>query len=781
MPDRLLDRVVAAVGDRYAVEAELGRGGTGVVYRARDVRLRRLVALKVLPPDLAFRAGIRERFLQEAQTSAKLSHPNIVPIFSVDEVDGLVYFAMALVDGETLGQRLAREPKLPVQVARRILTEVAEALAYAHRHGVVHRDVKPDNVLIDRESGRSMVSDFGIARAVEADQRLTVTGVAVGTPAYMSPEQAMGDRELDGRSDIYSLGVVGYQMLAGELPFHAATAAAMLMKHVGERPRPILERRPDAPPALAAAVETALAKKPEDRWPDAAAFRAALMDASFAAPLAPGAMVAVPVPNGVPPARGDARRAGGPDANAEGARDEASGAPLSWRDARRQWDERRNAERERWRDEQQRLRDQPRNQPRDQQRDRRDEQLDELSAWRDGPRAALARIEERAAARAAERTALRGAAAEQDERWAQSVLERRAESFRRKVFSTFAVLFALAVVNGVTSPQFPWVVFPAFGMLGGLFARWGPLREAGLRFRDVMAGGGAAVVRHRDARPGATPLLVAAGRFRRRAFGAGAALLAAILFATIGSLTGADPFLVFFAIAGVAFVLSLAGALRYGFQVRAAGMTLGDTLSSRWREVVAALDPRPREQRVREAAATLVDGETLAGRHGATVLAAVDDGLTVRETLVKLSPADRALIPDVQPTVTSLVARVAAVAQSLHRLDKDVRPGQLEELDARLVFVRAEPVTSPDRERKLQLLERQRASVSDLLERRASLLAQLESAQLVLQTIKLDLVKLRSAGIGAATGDVSGATQEARALSRDIKYAIEAAAEVRSA
>ncbi|HEX5581908.1 MAG TPA: serine/threonine-protein kinase, partial [Gemmatimonadaceae bacterium] len=272
MADLLQDRVVAAIGDLYDVEGELGRGGTAVVYRATDVRLRRHVALKVLPPDLAFRMEVRERFVREAQTAAQLSHPNIVPIYSVDERDGLVYFVMGLVEGESLAARLRREPRPQFDFVRRVVREVADALAFAHARGVVHRDIKPDNILLDRESGRAVVTDFGIARALEEGARLTVTGIAVGTPAYMSPEQALGERDVDARADIYSLGVVGYQMLAGEPPFRATNTPAMLMKHISEVPVPLHLRRPDVPPPLAAAIERALAKKPDHRWPDAMRF-----------------------------------------------------------------------------------------------------------------------------------------------------------------------------------------------------------------------------------------------------------------------------------------------------------------------------------------------------------------------------------------------------------------------------------------------------------------------------------------------------------------------------
>src|SRR5438309_10781215 len=236
-----------------------------VVYRAMDLRLNRTVAIKVLPPDIAFNSDVKTRFIREAQTAAQLSHPNIVPIYSVDEneTSHLVYFVMSFIDGESLGARLAREGAWPVDRTVRVLRDVADALAYAHSCGVVHRDIKPDNILIDRASGRPMVTDFGIARAAAGETRLTITGVAVGTPAYMSPEQAVGEREVDGRSDLYSLAVVAYHMLVGEPPFKAGNTPAMLVKHVSERPRPIRERRPEVPSYLAVAIDRALAKRPE--------------------------------------------------------------------------------------------------------------------------------------------------------------------------------------------------------------------------------------------------------------------------------------------------------------------------------------------------------------------------------------------------------------------------------------------------------------------------------------------------------------------------------------
>jgi len=277
MTDSLRDRVADALRHQYQIEDEIGRGGMAVVYRARDLRLERLVAIKVLPPELAHDPSLGTRFTREAQTSAQLAHAHIVPIYDVGERDGIAYFVMALVGGGNVAQLLEHQPRRPVDEVRRLLCETADALAYAHLRGVIHRDVKPDNILLDAESGRAMVTDFGIARAIEGGTRLTRTGAALGTPTYMSPEQAVGERDLDGRSDLYSLGVLGYQMLTGRPPFAAGNSMALLLKHVSERPRPIAELRPEAPKAMCEAIERALKKAPEDRWPTAAAFRDALL------------------------------------------------------------------------------------------------------------------------------------------------------------------------------------------------------------------------------------------------------------------------------------------------------------------------------------------------------------------------------------------------------------------------------------------------------------------------------------------------------------------------
>src|SRR5881296_2953963 len=276
----LTARLIQALGKSYTVEGEIGRGGMGVVFNARDERLKREVAVKVLPPELAFREEIRLRFLREAETAARLSHPHIVPIHSVGEgPDGLVYFVMAYVDGESVAAKLKRRGSLPAEESRRIMQETADALGAAHALGIIHRDVKPDNILLEGSRGRVVVTDFGIAKALSSTTgpaTLTATGVAIGTPHYMSPEQAAGDREIDGRSDIYSLGVVSYQMLTGELPFQAPTVPGILMKHITERAPLVTERCNDCPDDLAACVMRSLEKDPEDRWPTADALRRAL-------------------------------------------------------------------------------------------------------------------------------------------------------------------------------------------------------------------------------------------------------------------------------------------------------------------------------------------------------------------------------------------------------------------------------------------------------------------------------------------------------------------------
>jgi serine/threonine-protein kinase len=622
--DSLLDRLIVAVGAQYLVDAEIGRGGMAVVYRATDLRLNRRVAIKLLPPELAFNADVRERFLREAQTSAQLAHPNIVPIYTVDEVDGLVFFVMGLVDGESLAQRLARERRLPVADVRGILAAVADALAYAHAQGVVHRDVKPDNVMLDRRTGRALVTDFGIARAAAADSRLTVTGVAIGTPAYMSPEQALGERELDGRSDLYSLGVIGYQMLAGETPFKAANTPAMLVKHVAETPRQLSSLRPDAPPALANAIMRALAKKPEDRWPDATAFRDAILGARDVAVYRDPAPAPIDPAGRFDPAPRDVPMPAMP----------VWGTRAEWREWKQQ--------RKRWEREQYRH------------------------------ATAVARMQGRRGDEGLERP-----------------IEERIIVFRRKSIGALGTVAMLAAINVTTSPSHPWFLFPAAFIVIGAVSRAGRLWADGV------------------------PL--------------------ARLFSR--------------------------GSLQGGAEQRA----------------LAASHP------AEDPALALAPAEVLAGPHGTAVRRAADDRAAVRETLGRLAPAERDMIPDVGPTVDALAERVGSLAATLHRLDADVGNASLPALDDRLASLRAESGAAPsaEQERRIALLERQRATIGELVARRGILASQLESAGLALQNLRLDLLKLRSSGLESAVSDVMNATQEARALSRDIGYAVDAVREVK--
>ena len=685
MPDELLARLSAAVGSRYDITDEIGRGGMGVVFRARDVRLRRSVAIKLLPPELAFREEVRSRFLREAQTAAQLSHPNVVPIYSVDEVDGLVFFVMALVEGESIGAYIKREGRVALDFARRVLRDVADALTYAHARGIIHRDIKPDNILIDRVTGRTLVSDFGIARAAEGDSRLTATGIAVGTPAYMSPEQATGERVIDGRSDLYSLGVVGYQMLAGELPFSATNTPAMLMKHLNQTPRPIRELRPDIPVGLEHAIQCAMEKKPDQRWPNAATFRDALSNDNVApiataparlepAPVArkepippqsqgPGMHRAVrdvvPLPKPVAPPSAPARGALPPwmPAHPPQPPQPAQGSqpgippwmPNSWNDVRRQW-------KAYDKDQRRMLREQIREQ-----------------------RRALAR----------------GHVPPAFQPGQEQPVEYRIRSFRMHVARIGTSAAILAGINFVTSPFVPWFLVPAAFMSLSVLRRGGSLWAEGIRFRDVFG---------KEARLPAT--------------------------------TGIRPHPGMPALSGPA--------------------------------------PNVAPQR----AASLVPPDVLSGPHGDHVLRAAEDEAAIADAINRLPKTDREMIPDVKPTVESLVERVASLVQSLHRLDHDVTPDTLARLDARIAAAAAES-ESGEREKKLALLRRQRATLDDLLGRRDSLLAQLESASLMLQNIRIDLIALRNAGVQSSMDDVTSATQEARALSRDIGHVLEAAKQVR--
>jgi serine/threonine-protein kinase len=644
----LLARVEQVLAQTFELDREIGRGGMGIVYLARDRRLKRPVAIKVLPPELSFRSDIRSRFLREAETAAQLSHPNIVPIFTVDEREGLVFFVMAYVDGDTLARRLAGNARVPVPEARRLLTEVASALAYAHSRGVIHRDIKPDNILLSSDGGRAMVTDFGIARAISntsgADSRLTATGVAIGTPTYMSPEQCAGDREVDGRSDLYSLGVVAYQMLSGDVPFRGTGTGALLVKHISEKPVPIAEHVPDLPPWLARTVMCLLEKQPADRFPDAGSLVRALEQgeqgttpavSARTRSIAPSFAVGAAVPGVVAaPAMGD--------------------APV--------------------------------------------------------------------------------ASASDQARWsAPSVVK-----FRKR-FAQFGVGIVGCVLWSIIGADTDPLGLALF-LAVWLAWKYAKLWSNGYDWRDVFKHSrdrlffdvaaesidGARALFNKDKRE--------AFRERVRRVNAGEAPSWAV-----------------------------------------AGPSAPPRMSGPVSPAPVAASPIP----VPDQAATLASPEILGGAYGPQVRRAAADRAAVRDLVGRLGAADRAMLPDVVQTVDALAMRIAGLATALHRLDGDLAPDALPELDKRIGVAELD-VSAPDRDRRLALLRRQRATLQDLSDRRAALFSQLESAGIILQNIRFDLLRLRSAGVQSAIDDVATATQEARALSREIAHVLSAAEELKA-
>ena len=282
----LREQLQSGLADRYRLERELGRGGMATVYLAHDLRHKRLVALKVLHPELAHTLG-PERFQREIETAARLQHPHILTVHDSGETAGQLWFTMPFVEGESLRDRLRREHQLPVEAALQIATDTARALQYAHDHGIIHRDIKPENLLLTTD-GSTLVADFGIARVLTAgDDRLTETGISVGTPTYMSPEQSAGDGHLDARTDVYSLGTVLYEMLAGEPPFTGSTAQTVIAKRLsGEIPR-VRHVRPSVPESVEQAVTRALAPVAADRHASAAEFARALQPSPAGATTGP--------------------------------------------------------------------------------------------------------------------------------------------------------------------------------------------------------------------------------------------------------------------------------------------------------------------------------------------------------------------------------------------------------------------------------------------------------------------------------------------------------------
>jgi serine/threonine protein kinase len=597
----LAGRLSEAVGGSYTLEREVGRGGMGVVFQARDERLKRQVAIKVLPPELAFREEVRLRFLREAETAARLTHPHIVPIHSVGEgPDGLVYFVMAFIDGEPLSARLKRRGHLPAEESRRILIETADALGAAHALGIIHRDVKPDNIMLEGSRGRVMVTDFGIAKALSSSTGggLTGTGVAIGTPHYMSPEQAAGDREIDGRSDLYSLGVVGYQMLSGELPFQAPTVPGILIKQITEAAPYIADRVPDLPDDLATCVMRCLEKEPDSRWPTADALRRAL-ESRTAPPYLP-------------------RR------STPGASRRLTGAP------------------------------------------------------------SVAR---------------------------SPVIPRSPTVPRRPARQAKAPV--------ATQPGEPAVVTT----VRNRFVRWaGP--GMGMIVLDLILGGGFGFL---------TVAAVAWGTF---------SILPAYMRMWHAGYSWRD-------------------VLHRPVATDAADVRLG-----------FATPGRPGQL------APPTTGEF--GRQAERVQQARGDHQAIMRVVERLPKSEQKLLPDVSATANALLKRAEELARTLHALSAGVEDGALERLENRLTLLRDQP-DSAERERQIGLMERQQQALTDLLQRRQTIEDQLESCMLAMQTMRFDLLRLKSAGVAAVLGDLTQATQQARALSRDVDHAIEAAGEIREA
>ena len=637
-PDQPLPaRLAAALGDAYTIEGEVGRGGMGVVYRARDERLQRRVAIKVLPPELAFQQDIRERFTREAQTAAKLSHPHIVPIHTVGEGHGLVYFVMGYVDGESVAGRIRRRGKLPVEETRRIMTESADALSAAHGFSIIHRDIKPDNILLEGSRGRVMITDFGIAKALSGSSAATLTGagVAIGTPAFMSPEQAAGEREIDGRSDLYSLGIVTYQMLTGELPFNAPTVAGILMKQITEPAPDVRTRRPDVPEDLALAVSRCLEKDPENRWPTADALRRALESRTVAG--------YQPTGTGRRGARGGAGQRG----------PEIGGL----RDRERKVFERATVELNRAQAE---IR-------------AKAQEMGREFGRRDLPAPRTARGRQLHRER-------------QDENRLPDTGEPRiVQQVRGQFASWAAVSLGCFGINVATGLDTPWFLFPTFGMGIGMLRNYARLWQSGYSWRDVLT---------RPAAPDAVETM----------------------------------------------------------------MVKGAKLPRRL--------PQPTADEF--------------GAHLPQILQVQSDRFAIGKLMDKLPPSERKLLPEVQQTVDSLYERANDLARTLHAMDSNLDTEGMGSIDERIASLSKEP-DDPERARRLNLLQRQRQTILDLQARRSQVASHLESCVLAMQNVRFDLLRLRSAGVAAVLGDLTQATQQAKALSRDVDNAIAAAGEIREA
>ena len=627
----LAARLADVLAGEYVIEGEIGRGGMGVVYSARDQQLKRRVAIKLLPPELAFRQEIKKRFIREAQTAARLSHPHIVPIHTVGEKNDLVYFVMGFVDGESLAQRLRRRGRLPVEEARRIIKETADALGLAHATGIIHRDVKPDNILLEGTRRRVMVTDFGIAKALsEAGAgTLTGTGVALGTPTYMSPEQAAGESDIDARSDLYALGIVAFEMLSGKPPFRAPTVPGLLMKQITEPPPDLMRIRNEIPDELAMTVMRCLEKDPESRWPTADALRRAL-ESRTAGPYRPRPSAS--------------RRPAGTKSPQRRPAERSRERPRDWGEW---WDERQR------RPEPGSRSDHRRAKPPARQRDR-------------------ARLPEK----------------KEESSSSEAGLVRK---FRSNFASYVSVNGGLLLLNVVTTGiDQPWFLFPAIGWGIGLASQYGKLWAEGYSMRDVLSP------------PPAKDSLLAAAK------GEGAP------------------------VAQLPAPMSKAQAQEFG----------------KYSEQI--------DQMRKDQAAIL-------------------------QTVQRLPEADKQLLPDVVQTVESLMERAMDLGRALNGMESGLGVETVEELDSRIAALKEGSEDSEEDDRRIELLQRQRDSLVELKERRATVESQFESCLLAIQNVRFDLLRLRSAGVEAVITDLTSATQQARALRLDVEVAIDAAGEIREA
>jgi eukaryotic-like serine/threonine-protein kinase len=654
--DELGTHVANSLSANYELESEIGRGGMGIVYSARDKRLKRHVAIKVLPPELAFRADIKSRFLREAETAAQLNHPNIVPIYTVEEKDNLVFFVMSLVTGENLGTHLAHTGAMPPVEVRRILREVSDALAFAHHRNVIHRDIKPDNILLDAESGRAMVTDFGIARALtdSGDSRLTATGMAIGTPAFMSPEQSAGDRAIDGRSDLYSLGVVGYQMLCGVLPFVASNTPSMLVKHLSEQPIPVNERWPDLPADLCRAVMICLEKDPDARFPNAAALTAALTTGemptlatkSTAAPgmVNPPQRTSLPAPHmptnlSTSPSFGNSSQQYGPTS-------------------------------------------------------------EEMAKWNAPP----------------------------------------VVRFRRS-FAPFIAVNSLLVIASIFTQHDFFFVTIFWGI--ALAVKYSKLWSAGYDWRDVFK-------QPRDR------------------------LLFDVAAETIDD-------------ARALFDEKKREVVRARVRARAHGV-LADP---RWRESTTPASPTvpfTRGRRARggsQTAAPVVMPQELFddGPYASMIREAQADHAEIHRQLLALSPDEREQMPEVATSADAVLTKMQRVAAALGDVSRAAgreTPEQVESEITRLEAA-ANPLdhrASEERVRRLAYLRRQRRALADIGKKREDAADKLEHCRQLLKSMRLELLRYRSGGIGAQPTGLTMVTQQAQGVVREMGYLSDAAAEL---